>query len=237
MPALTKQLQEGIKKIKSDSAIPHHQCEPKPTHEWCGCTIVQHYYFTWESKHFSIVRAGRYIYILIIINATIVWVQSPVIFHYISTMLMEKPFVYMETLLQRFLPLVVASELEGFANAVANAENGMQTFRPTAQSIAQWSPSELRGLSEPVPSTKVAWTAQAVCKISWSVMRCVEARRQGRWWAMESYEKRFKKYISWTLAMFFLFLHFFPPTELLSLTCHLFARLCKMDRWSAATTC
>jgi len=52
-------------------------------------------------------------------------------------MLMEKPFVYMETLLQRFLPLVVASELEGFANAVANAENGMQTFRPTAQSIAQ----------------------------------------------------------------------------------------------------
>ena len=41
------------------------------------------------------------------------------------------------TLLQRFLPLVVASELEGFANAVANAENGMQTFRPTAQSIAQ----------------------------------------------------------------------------------------------------
>ena len=178
-----------------------------------------------------------YIYILIIINATIVWVQSPVIFHYISTMLMEKPFVYMETLLQRFLPLVVASELEGFANAVANAENGMQTFRPTAQSIAQWSPSELRGLSEPVPSTKVAWTAQAVCKISWSVMRCVEARRQGRWWAMESYEKRFKKYISWTLAMFFLFLHFFPPTELLSLTCHLFARLCKMDRWSAATTC
>ena len=28
---------------------------------------------------------------------------------------------------------LVASELEGFANAVANAENGMQTFRPTAQ--------------------------------------------------------------------------------------------------------
>ena len=32
-----------------------------------------------------------------------------------------------------FQTLVVASELEGFANAVANAENGMHTFRPTAQ--------------------------------------------------------------------------------------------------------
>lgn len=111
---------------------------------------------------------------------------------------------------------LVASELEGFANAVANAENGMQTFRPTAQ----WSPSELRGLSEPVPwvpSTKVAWTAQAVCKISWSVMRCVEAHRQGRWWAMESYKKRLKKYISWTLAMiFFVFAFFFPHGTLIS---------------------